>query len=294
MPRVLIAGCGYVGQATAEVLQKAGWEVEGWTATANSAAELSARPYMVRAVDISNRDDVAACAGAYDVVIHCASSGGGGVADYRRIYLQGAHNLGEAFPQATIVFTSSTSVYPQTDGAWVSEISAANPTHETAMVLRQAEDLVLTRGGIVARLAGIYGPGRSALLKKFLAETAVINSEKPRFINKVHRDDIAAALVRLIDCRDELQSGGGSGDQQIFNVVDDEPILESDCYKWLAAKLDRPLPPTGILPGSGKRSSSNKRVSNTKLRALGWAPYYPTFSEAMTRSILPSFSFVLT
>ncbi len=294
MPRVLIAGCGYVGQATATVFQKSGWDVEGWTATASSAAELSAQSYAVRVVDISDRDEVAARSDVFDVVVHCASSGGGGPADYRCIYLEGARNLHELFPSATILFTSSTSVYAQTDGSWVSEISPTDPTHETARVLCEAEEFVLAHGGIVARLGGIYGPGRSALLAKFLDGTAIIDPGNPRFINKAHRDDIAAALVRLVDCRDKLESSNSGDEPKIFNVVDDEPILESDCYKWLATKLGRPLPPTGQSPESPKRGGSNKRVSNAKLRGLDWAPHYPTFSEAMTRSILPSFSFVLT
>ena len=293
MMRVLIAGCGYVGRVTAELFQKAGWEVEGWTASAHSAAELSAKAYRVRAVDISQRDEVAACAGEFDVVIHCASSGGGGPADYRRIYLQGTRNLCEVFPHATILFTSSTSVYAQTDGSWVSETSAADPTRETAKILREAEEFVLTRGGIIARLAGIYGPNRSALLEKFLRGDAIIDEQKPRFINQAHRDDIAAALFRLIDCKDELQSRDGHEVRKILNVVDDEPILQSDCYKWLAAKLDRAMPSIGRSTGPRKRSDSNKKVSNKKLRSLGWAPDYPTFADAMTRSILPSFSSAL-
>jgi hypothetical protein len=38
-----------------------------------------------------------------------------------------------------------------------------------------------------------------------------------------------------------------------------------------------------------KRGDSNKRVSNAKLRTLGWAPRYPTFAAAMEKSVLPSF-----
>jgi len=290
MPRVLIAGCGYAGQATAELFQRAGWGVEGWTATANSAGKLSARAYRVRVVDISQRDKVAACAGEFDVAIHCASSRGGDTADYRCIYLQGSRNLREVFPHTTILFTSSTSVYAQTDGSWVSEASVADPTRETAKILRETEEFVLKHGGIVARLAGIYGPNRSALLEKFLRGDAVTEDKEPRFINQVHRDDIATALFRLIDCRDELQARGGNEARKIFNVVDDEPILQSDCYKWLAAKLDGAMPPICKSGELRKRGDSNKRVSNKKLRSLGWAPAYPTFSDAMMRSILPSYS----
>ena len=45
MPRILIAGCGYVGQATADLLHERGWNVEGWTASAESAGQLAAKPY---------------------------------------------------------------------------------------------------------------------------------------------------------------------------------------------------------------------------------------------------------
>ena len=54
MPRILIAGCGYVGQATAGLFHAAGWDVEGWTASEESAAALSAKPYRSCQVDISN------------------------------------------------------------------------------------------------------------------------------------------------------------------------------------------------------------------------------------------------
>ena len=81
--------------------------------------------------------------------------------------------------------------------------------------------------------------------EKFLRGSAIIDEREPRFINQVHRDDIAAALVRLVECRHEWESRKGAGARKIFNVVDDEPILQSDCYKWLAAKLGRPTPPIG-------------------------------------------------
>ena len=198
MPRVLIAGCGYVGQATADLFHDAGWEVEGWTASAESAAKLSGKSYPVAAVDMAERDRVFAHVKNFDAVIHCASTRGGDVDLYRRVYLEGARNLLEPFAGSTILFTSSTSVYAQKNGEWVTEESAAEPQHETGKILRETENLVLARGGIVARLAGIYGPGRSALLKRFLSGEAIIDPENDRFVNQVHRDDIAAALVPAV------------------------------------------------------------------------------------------------
>src|SRR6266487_2168503 len=285
MPRILIAGCGYVGQAVADLVHAAGWTVEGWTHSAESAARLSANPYPVRGVDVSRRAQVAEHGGMFDPVIHCASSRRGDAETYRQVYLDGARNLLETFPGSKLLFTSSTSVYAQSDGSWVTEESETKPVRETSRILLETEKLVLDERGIVARLAGIYGPGRSSLLSKFLEGTAVIDPENDRFVSQVHRDDIASALFLLLSRKVE--------GAQIYNVVDDQPILQSECYRWLAQRLNRPLPPIGKSKGPRKRGDSNKRVSNTKLRRLGWTPRYPTFVEAMEKSILPSFADVI-
>jgi nucleoside-diphosphate-sugar epimerase len=281
MPRILIAGCGYVGQAAADLFHARGWVVQGWTRSAESAASLSGKPYAVRNVDVSRHAEVAECAETFDAVIHCASSSGGDADMYRQLYLDGVRNLLETFPGSKLLFTSSTSVYAQRDGSWVTEESEAEPMRETSGILLETEALVLERGGIVARLAGIYGPGRSAMLNKFLAGAAIIDPENDRFVNQVHRDDIASALFLLL--------GREAESAQIYHVVDDQPILQSECYRWLAQRLNRPLPLFGRSTQQRKRGDSNKRVSNAKLRRLGWTPQYPTFAEAMEKSILPSF-----
>jgi nucleoside-diphosphate-sugar epimerase len=283
MPRILIAGCGYVGQATADLLHEQRWKVEGWTASVQSTGQLAAKPYAVRAVDITNPAAVSAVREEFDVVIQCASSGGGDAEEYRRIYLEGARNLLYAFPRTSLLFTSSTSVYAQQRGDTVDETSPANPAHERGQILREAEELVLSHNGMVARLGGIYGPGRSFLLRKFLAGEAVLDDADDRFINQAHRDDIVSALFLLAEQRADLE-------RQIYNVVDDQPILTSDAFQWLSAHLQRSLP-TGKVAAGRKRGESNKRVSNKKLRALGWEPRYPNFGVAMTKSVLPSFGF---
>jgi nucleoside-diphosphate-sugar epimerase len=282
MPRILIAGCGYVGQAVADLFHAAGWTVEGWTHSAESAARLSANPYPVRGVDVSRRTQVAEHGGMFDAVIHCASSRGGDAETYRQVYLDGARNLLETFPGSKLLFTSSTSVYAQSDGSWVTQESETKPVRETSRILLETEKLVLDQRGIVARLAGIYGPRRSALLSKFLEGTAMIDPENDRFVNQVHRDDIATGLFFLL--------GREAEGAQIYNVVDDQPILQSECYRWLAQRLNRPLPPIGKSKGPRKRGDSNKRMSNARLRRLGWTARYPTFVEAMEKSILPSFA----
>lgn len=284
MARILIAGCGYVGEAAADLFHAQHWEVEGWTGSAQSAARLAHRPYPVRAVDITDAAAVSAVPREFDVVVQCVSTSGGEVEDYRRLYLGGARTLIHHFAAARFLFTSSTSVYAQSDGGVVDETSPAEPAHEKGKILREAEELILAAGGIVARLGGIYGPGRSHFLSRFLEGKAVIDPGERRFINQVHRDDIASALLLLAE-----QRGACSG--EVFNVVGDRPVTASEAYEWLRARLGKSLPPQVRADIPRKRGKSNKQVSNTKLRALGWEPRYPTFDAAMTKSILPSFGF---
>jgi nucleoside-diphosphate-sugar epimerase len=283
MPRVLIAGCGYVGETTGDLFHSAGWNVEGWVQSEESAARLSVKPYSIRLIDVSQPGEVAKCTGAFDAVILCASSRGGDADAYREIYLNGARNLLQVLSGTKILFTSSTSVYAQRDASWVTEESEAKPVMETGRILLEAETLILGKGGIVVRLGGINGPRRSALLSKFLNGTATIDPNNDRFVNQVHRDDIASAVFLLLNRRE--QDAG-----QIYNVIDDQPLLQSECYRWLSQKLNRPLPPIRKSEQPRKRGDTNKRVSNAKLRRSGWTPQYPTFADAMETSILPSFA----
>ena len=283
MPRILIAGCGYVGEATADLFHSAAWNVEGWVHSKESAVRLSAKPYSIRVIDVSQHGEVAKRAGTFDAVIHCASSRGGDAEAYRQIYLNGACNLLRVFTETKILFTSSTSVYAQRDASWVTEESETKPLRQTSRILLEVEKLVVEKGGNVVRLAGIYGPRRSALLSKFLNGTATIGPNNDRFVNLVHRDDIASALFLLINRESQCAA-------RIYNVVDDEPILQSECYRWLAQRLNRPLPPIRKSEQPRKRGDTNKRVSNAKLHQLGWTPAYPTFGDAMEKSILPSFA----
>ena len=109
MRRVLIAGCGYVGARTADVFHDAGWAVEGWTRSAESASALSDKPFPIHCVDISDAGEVAAKSLAdFDVVVHCASTRGGNADAYRRVYWNGMRNLlsrfsGARFQDAVVV-----------------------------------------------------------------------------------------------------------------------------------------------------------------------------------------------
>jgi nucleoside-diphosphate-sugar epimerase len=278
----LIIGCGYVGERVADMLHQQRHEVVGVTHSSDSAGKLSStKPYQVCACDVGDWEDVDRLVeelpAVPDAIIHCASSNRGGPEAYRNVYLDGCSNFREWFPATPIYFTSSSSVYPQTNGSVVTEDSDASPDRETSRILREAEDLVLSRGGCVVRLAGIYGPGRSFVLKNFLEGTASIegNHGNGRCLNQIHREDAAAAIVHLVATR---QKG-------IFNVVDDVPMTQRECFTALASRFDKPLPPVVAPDMNRKRAWTNKRLSNTKLRATGWAPGYPSYFDALDRDL---------
>ena len=274
-PSVLIAGCGYVGRVAAELFHRAGWQVAGVTRSEESAKNLAGGPWRVVACDIADRAAVEANLREFagiDWMVDCVSAGGGGAEEYRRAYFDGARNLLERLQPKHFVFTGSTSVFAQTDGLVVDEQSAAEPQSETAKILRETEDLVLAHGGIVARLAGIYGPDRWTTLRRFLDGTATLDGDGGRFMNWIHRDDAAGAIVHL--ATHDATPG-------IYNVADDSPATQRAFYEWLAAHFQKPLPPSGPVDTSRKRGSTNKRVSNAKLRALGWSPQFPSFREAI-------------
>ena len=270
--QIVIAGCGFLGEAAAGFFLEAGWRVLGLCATEESAARLADRPFPVAVVDISKPIRVPAEWESPDVVVHCASSGRGGADAYRAVYRDGLEHLRDAFSPRRLIFTGSTSVYSQVDGGWVTEDSPAEPDRETGRILLEAEKIALDAGGVVARLAGIYGPGRSVLLKKFLDGSALLEAGGNRWINQIHRDDGALALLRL--AQHEAAAG-------IYNVCDDTPTTQREIYGWIADHLNRPLPPEGPADLNRKRGWTSKRISNARLRSIGWSPRYPSYRDAL-------------
>jgi len=265
---LLLIGHGYLGAAVARRFREAGWRV--------TPVSLNGGDEKI-ACDVADAAAVARLPGA-DAIVHCAASGRGGAEAYRRVYLDGCANLTRTFSGVPLLFTSSTSVYGQTDGSIVTETSPAEPNRETGELLLAAEKIVLDGGGHVARLSGIYGPGRSVILRKFLAGDAMIEEDGRRYLNQIHRDDAAEAVFHL------LTHPAAAG---IYNTSDSQPLRQLECYEALARIFLLPVPPSGPRDLNRKRGWTHKRVSNEKLRAIGWAPNFPCYLDAI-ESIQPA------
>ena len=284
--RILIVGCGYVGLALGRRLSSSGAEVLGLRRQGDPDGALAAAGIQAVRGDLTRPDDLETIPGGFDAVVCAVSSSRGGADAYREVFLGGARNLIEWArhrPVGRLVSVSSTSVYSQTDGSWVTEDSPAEPAGETGRLLVATEEAFAEahRSGLVptqiVRVAGIYGPERGHLFQQFLAGLARRDPGQGRWINMIHRDDVASALEAVM-----LHGEAG----QTYNAVDDEPVLQGAFLEFLAHQTGLPLPPmaesadpTGTIRVR-KRGTTHKRVSNRRLREdLGWKPEFSTFRE---------------
>jgi nucleoside-diphosphate-sugar epimerase len=287
--KCLIVGCGYVGLPLGRELVRRGHEVFGLRRSAAAEAELAAAGIKPLVADITRLETLAKLPNEFDWVVNCVASSGGSAEDYRQIYLQGTRNLIEWLstrPLRKFVYTSSTSVYGQTDGSLVKETSSTEPMADTAKVLLETERLLLAATAdrkvpaVILRVAGIYGPERGHWLRQFLKNEARIEGDGSRFLNMIYRDDVIGCIIAAL-------KNGRPG--EIYNAVDDEPVSQVNFFQWLAEELGKDLPQS--VPENPdenrKRGVTNKRVSNRKLKMeLGYQFKYPNFRKGYTAEIL--------
>ncbi len=282
--RLVILGCGYLGGAVAAAARAAGLRVEALTRNRERAAELERLGATVVVGDIAADAWHAHLAPGPDFVLDCVGAGGGGLEGYRRAYVAGMQSLLEwtrAQPAGLVIFTSSTSVYPQDGGVEVGEDAPTHGAGPNGRILLEAEALLretpaARRQAIVLRLAGLYGPGRHHLLDQVRAGAPQIGGEGTHHLNLIHRDDAGAAVMSLIAAPE------APGDV-IFNVADDAAATKAEVIGWLAERLGRPAP--RFAGGAASRRNGfaappDRIISNVRLKAgTGWRPRYPTFRE---------------
>jgi nucleoside-diphosphate-sugar epimerase len=276
--RILIIGCGYVGIPLGALFARQGHSVFGLRRSTAADPTLQSVGITPIHADVSQPSSLPANA-PFDLVLNLVSSTRGGPDEYRQVYLEGTRNLIRWLsnsPPRLFLYTSSTSVYAQADGSWVTEESPAEPDSATSQVLIETERALIAAHSaqsfpaIIVRASGIYGPQRGHLFKQFLRGEATLREDGSSWINMIHVDDLAAALAHLA-------AHGKPG--EIYNASDDEPVTQRDFFQWLSTRLNRPMPPPAPADPNRKRGLTNKRVANSKLQATGFQFTYPTFRE---------------
>ncbi len=215
-----------------------------------------------------------------EVVVFTVAADDRTVEAYRRAYLRGPQRVLDHLRRAgvtpsRVVFVSSTAVYGVDDGSEVDEDTPVSPRTPTAEVLVAAEQALWARrpDTVVLRLAGIYGPGRTRLLERVRAGTA-IRPDPDVITNRIHRDDAAAAAVHLATVV--------PNPQRCYLGVDDGPAPLGEVIGFLAEELGVPMPARGPVE---RNRGGNKRCRNDRLRATGLRLEHPTFREGY-RAIL--------
>jgi nucleoside-diphosphate-sugar epimerase len=277
MPVLLNLGHGYSAARFAATLP-AGWRVIGATRAPETAAAMVEAGFTP--VDRDDGDGVAAAiAQATHLLVSAAPD-----AEGDPVLARHAADLRAAPGLAWVGYLSTTGVYGDRQGAWVDEDSARTPAGERGRWRVAAEDAWLASGlpVHVFRLAGIYGPGRSAF-DRLRAGTAQRVVKPGQVFSRIHVDDIAAALAASI-----ARPAPG----RAYNLADDEPAPPQDVVAFAADLLGMPAPPevpieaAGLSPMARSFYAEAKRVSNQRLKGeLGVVLAHPDYRAGL-RAIL--------
>ena len=283
--RLVIFGCGYVGGALAREAVVRGLKVLALTRNKEKAAELSAIGIETCVADLARDDWHERVSGSPEFVVNCVSSGGAGLDGYRHSYVAGMESVvrwAATFGTVgTLLYTGSTSVYPQSKGGLVDERAPTVGATDRAQVLLEAEARL--RAGhasyarwFVLRLAGIYGPGRHGLLDQVRAGEMTGRGEHR--LNLIYRDDICSAIWHALGAPATVAN-------EIFNVADDGAARKSEIAEWLSIRVGLPIPHfTGEQVRGRGPTAPDRIIANDKIKSvLGWQPAYATFREGFEK-----------
>ena len=262
--RVLIAGCGDVGNVLATALLQDGHTVFGLKRD-TSTLPVGVQP--IRA-DLLNPATLVDLPVDIDSLVFMPTPASRDQAGYEAIFIQGWKNLwaGLKQPPARVLLVSSTAVYGEDRGGIVDEETIPGPARFNGRILLKMEQLAgrCTENLVVVRISGIYGPGRERLIRLAVSEGLEVQQTPPYFTNRIHRDDAAAALKHLLVIERP---------ESLYLATDDQPVPRYEVVEWLA-KIQGSASPKGLVD---ENASRGKRVSNRRLRNSGFVLSYPDY-----------------
>jgi len=280
-PSLFCFGLGYTALALARRLQAEGWRVAG---TCREAARQEELVRLGIAARLFDRDRPLADARSLLAgFTHLLSSVPPDEAGDPVLDLHGP-DITSRSELAWIGYLSTTGVYGDRQGGWVDEESALRPTGERGRRRVAAEAgwrALGQRAGLPAhvfRLAGIYGPGRSAF--DALRAGRAQRIEKPgQVFSRIHVADIVRVLCASM-ARPRAEA--------IYNLCDDDPAAPADVIAHAAALLGVPAPP--LVPFAEAKLSEmarsfyddNKRVRNDRIKQeLGVRLTFPDYRAGL-------------
>ena len=296
-PHLFCFGLGFSGQALARLALARGWRVSGTVRSQAKAARLQEQGIdaLVLDTDAADQlpDDVIEAIKRSSHLLQSVGTARSGDDPILPLLAQAAEVTATGWSPDWFGYLSTTVVYGDWQGAWVSEDSETRSTSTRGLARLRAEaewtGLSATKGlGLhVFRLAGIYGPGRNAL-ETVLAGKARIIDKPDQVFSRIHVEDIATAVFASMTA-----PTADVGTAEVFNVCDDEPCPPGTVIAHACDLLNRPVPTPVSMDEAGLSAmgrsfyADNKRVSNQKLQdCFGWTPAFPTYREGLA-ALLP-------
>ncbi len=283
MSKILIVGCGDIGCRLAKILSAQGHDVLG---VKRNPLKSEHKNIKFLALDINKSEDLDHLNLDFSTVFFMPTPDFRSRESYEKIYSHGLEKLLVFFSGTKqpphFFFISSTSVYGQQQGEWIDENSLTEPERETAQVIVTAEQLIWQYNpkNTVVRFSGIYGLGRSQLLKKLESKNKIQNTP-PYFTNRIHQDDCAAVLGFLFN-----KLLNGEQIEPCYLASDDDPATIWDILTWLAVQTGKAYPQALDKQSASKQ---NKRCRNTRLKQLGYRFIYPDY-RAGYQSVLKEYT----
>ena len=273
---VTILGCGYLGTALAEQYVSKGWNVSALTRNADTAQNLRSLG-VSQVVEAQLQDD--RWHGQLDpnqeFVVNCVGASSPDNQGYISSYIEGQDSVMKWLEQGSVdsfVFTSSISVYPQTEKRFVDETASCAGVSEKGGLLLAAEQKCFppvssVKRSFILRLGGLYGPGRHLLIDK-VKTGQELQGNADRILNLIHRDD---AVRAILDCLEADESNIG----RIYNVSDGDHATRGQIVSWLAEKFQVTEP---SFKEDDEEGTPNRKVSNNRiLDELSWSPQFTNF-----------------
>jgi len=280
--KFLILGCGFSGSFFAKTIRKFGCTV----LTSSRSASKDPNSFI-----FNSEHEVPPDKKIFDGVTHILScippdeNGNDPV-------LKSLKNKLESLSLEWVGYLSTTGVYGNTKGDWVSEINEPNPFQKRSYKRLNCEKEWIESGLPVQifRLPGIYGPGRSTFEAIKNKKIRVISKEKQVF-SRIHVADIANAIIYLLQNKDSLKF------YQIINIADDEPCSQIEviqyCYDLLGLTMPKPIlfedAKDELSPIAQSFWMENRRVSNKLLcETLGYKLIYKNYKIGLKNCYLNS------
>lgn len=290
MPKVFIAGCGYVGQRIARAYLASGVDVACMVRSPDHGARLKADGFETIVAGLDDDAALEPVNPGGTILFYFIPPPGGGIADSRaRNFIAYMSKMDKP---AKIIYMSATSVYSAAAGGVVTEASPTRPDSAMGKRRLDAEAAFKEYGAswnvpvVILRVSGIYGPGRLPLMQISQGQP-LLNEAESGLSNRIHADDLAAVC---------LAAAEKGEDGAVFNVSDGCPASMTSYFNACADALKLPRQPQVTMeearrvmsPLMYSYVSQSRTVDNRlMLERLGVTLRYATLAKGLAASISP-------